>query len=321
MKTKLKSITIILFLVLILLSILGYPKETIDSVLFGVNIWAYNVFPSLFPFFVLSDLLVNYGFIEFLSEIFKKVMTVFGLSGECSFPLLGSLVSGFPSGPKYTKQLLDNGSISVDEANFLIMFTHFSNPLFIMGTIGMVLLKNKTLGMIILSAHFLGNFIIGIVFRKKKKQSINKISFRKAINDMNKKRINNDKNFIKILSDAIYSGIDVLILLLGIIIIFLIFTNCINRLFLFDEKTMILIKGILEMTQGVKYAASSNLSLLTKTMFITFFLSFGGFSVHMQVGSIINGSKIKYKNFLIARIIHAIISVILVSILFNIFII
>ena len=316
MKTKLKSIFIIFVLLLILISILSSPKEAIDNVLFGINIWVYNVFPSLFPFFIISDLLVNYGFIEFLSEILKNFMRIFGLSGECSFALIGSIVSGFPSGPKYTKQLLDNNLIDEEEANFLIMFTNFSNPLFIIGTVGSILLKNNLLGIIILISHFLGNFIIGIIFRKKKMIPKEKISVKKAINSMNNKRINNKNNFINILSDSIYNTIDILILLLGIIIVFLIITNLITKIFIFNNELSLLIKGILEMTQGIKYVSNSNLSILFKIIFITFFLSFGGFSVHMQVCSIINGTKIKYKNFLIARIIHSIISVILVYILF-----
>jgi len=73
------------------------------------------------------------------------------------------------------------------------------------------------------------------------------------------------------------------------------------------------------MTQLVKYVSISNIYLIYKVILITLFLSFGGFSVHLQVASIINNTKIKYKNFMIARIIHSIISLILVYILFNVF--
>lgn len=316
MKTKLKSILIMVFLVLILVSVLSYPKETIDSVLFAINIWMYNVFPSLFPFFILSDLLVNYGFIELLSELFKNFMRLFKLPGKCAFPFLGSMISGFPSGPKFTKQLLDEGLIDEESANHLIMFTHFSNPLFIIGTIGMVLLNDKRLGLIILISHFLGNFIIGIFFRKDKVIAKEKISIRKALALMHKKRINNKNNFITILSNSIYNTIDILILLLGIIIVFLVFSNLVTKVIV-NEDVLIIIRGLLEMTQGVKMVSISKVSLLYKVMLITIFLSFGGLSVHLQVASIINNSKIKYKNFLYARIIHSLLSAILVYILFN----
>ena len=318
MKPKLKSIMIIIFFLLILLSFLFLPKDTINSVLLGLNIWLYNVFPSLFPFFIISELLINYGFNDFLSEFFRNFMSLFGLSGNASFAFLGSIFSGFPSGSKYTRQLLDNNIISDDEANHLIRFTHFSNPLFIIGTIG-ILLNNIFVSYLILISHYLGNIIIGICFRKKKIKNKYKVSFKKAINLMHNKRINNKNNFITILTDAIYKTIDILILLLGTIIIFLILSNLITLLPV-NDNLILFSKGILEMTQGIKFVSNSSLSLLIKTILVTFFISFGGLTVHLQVSSIISNSKIKYKNFLIARMFHSFISIILVYILFNIFI-
>lgn len=318
MKPKIKSILIVIFFLLLLSSFLIFPKNTIDSVLLGINIWIYNVFPSLFPFFIISELLISYGFNDFLSEISKPLMKIFGLSGNCSFAVLGSLVSGFPSGSKYTKNLLENNLISVDEANHLIRFTHFSNPLFVIGTVGSILLNNVFLGYLILLSHYLGNMFIGIVFRKKILISNYRISFRKAINLMHKRRINKNNNFITILTDSIYKTIDTLILLLGTIIIFLILSNIISILPI-NKNYNLLIRGILEMTQGIKYTSLSNFSLLLKSILITFFISFGGFSVHLQVASIIRNTKIKYKNFLISRIIHSFISIVLVYIFFNIF--
>lgn len=318
MKPKIKSILIVIFFLLLLSSFLIFPKNTIDSVLLGINIWIYNVFPSLFPFFIISELLISYGFNDFLSEISKPLMKIFGLSGNCSFAVLGSLVSGFPSGSKYTKNLLENNLISVDEANHLIRFTHFSNPLFVIGTVGSILLNNVFLGYLILLSHYLGNMFIGIVFRKKILISNYRISFRKAINLMHKRRINKNNNFITILTDSIYKTIDTLILLLGTIIIFLILSNIISILPI-NKNYNLLIRGILEMTQGIKYTSLSNFSLLIKSILITFFISFGGFSVHLQVASIIRNTKIKYKNFLISRIIHSFISIVLVYIFFNIF--
>ena len=48
------------------------------------------------------------------------------------------MLTGFPSGPKYVKDLLDKKLISKDYANYLIMFTHFPNPLFILGSVSTI---------------------------------------------------------------------------------------------------------------------------------------------------------------------------------------
>lgn len=318
MKTKLKTVVITIFLFIIFIFIYTYPKVTIETVLFGINIWFYNVLPTLFPFFILSDLFVNYGLIDLISELFKNFMRIFNLSGMCSYPLFGSIISGIPSGARYTKQLLDNNLITQDEANHLITFTHFSNPLFILGTVGEVLLKDKKLGFIILIAHFLGNIIIAFIFKKNNYIVKEDISFKKAFLAMHKKRITNKDNFINILSNSIYNCIDILFLLLGIIIIFLLLTNIVGKIIV-NKSLLLIIKGIFEMTQGIKFVSISDISLLFKTILITFFISFGGLSVHLQTASIINDSKIKYKNYLIARIIHSFISSILVYIFFIIF--
>ena len=77
--------------------------------------------------------------------------------------------------------------------NYLLNFCFFSNPLFIIGTIGILLLGNKKLGILILISHYLSNFIIAIVTRKKKnnKEIINiRYGFYKM-----KEKINKSKPF------------------------------------------------------------------------------------------------------------------------------
>ena len=284
------------------------PNKTIENVLFGVNIWMYNVFPSLFPFFILSDLLINFGFVEFLSNVLGSFMRIFGLSKTCAYVYFLSFISGSPSGARSVVQLLNNHSITLEEANHLIKFTHSVNPLFVLGTVGSILLGDIKLGFIILFSIILGNSIIGTIFRTKNNNTLNSNIIHKS----------KDKdNFIVVLSNSIYNSLDILFLMLGIIIIFLIVSSFID-IFNFNNTFSLIIKGILEMTQGVKLVSISNLSLIYKSVLITFFLSFGGFSVHMQVASVIDETKIKYKNFLISRIVHSILSSILVFILFNV---
>ena len=50
---------------------------------------------------------------------------------------------------------------------------------------------------------------------------------------------------------------------------------------------------------------------------MTFLISFGGFSIHMQVFSILSDYKIKYLPYLITRIMHGLISASLVYLILN----
>ena len=90
--------------------------------------------------------------------------------------LLLSMLSGFPSNARNTRILYDTEKISLDEANHILIFSHFSNPIFILTTVGVFFFKNEKLGIIILISHYISNFILGIFFRNKFKhiEEINK---------------------------------------------------------------------------------------------------------------------------------------------------
>ena len=61
------------------------------------------------------------------------------------------------------------------EATKILMFSHFSNPLFILGTVSLTFLNNKKIGLIVMMSHYLSNIIIGFLFRnynhKRRKKS------------------------------------------------------------------------------------------------------------------------------------------------------
>ena len=114
--------------------ILSESKTIMDAVSFSFNIWITNVFPSLFPFFVLSEILMNYGFIELIGELFKPLFEkLFKINGNAAFVFIMSLISGSPSNAKYTRELYLQNKLSAKEASKILMFSHFSNPLFILG--------------------------------------------------------------------------------------------------------------------------------------------------------------------------------------------
>lgn len=314
MKKNIYNLLTILLLLLILSSILIYSQETLKSVLFAFNIWKENIFPSLFPFFVISDLLMNYGFVNILGELTKKIMNkVFYLPGEASFVIIASMLSGFPSSAKFVKSLLEEQKINTEEAEYLLSFTHFSNPLFVIGVIGSTMLKSKKLGFIILFCHIISNFIIAIVIRKKREVDTSTINIDKLFT------INSNKSFIQVLTSSITKTINTLILLLGIVTTFLVLSTLISNLINLNDFTRAIVSGILEMTQGIKYISAVNIPLYLKATIMTMFISFGGISIHLQIMSILSDTKVKYKNYFISRVAHASLAGVLVLVLTKLF--
>lgn len=320
MRKKITSILILVVLLYMTFEILTNSSDILSSILFSISIWKNNIFPSLFPFFVLSEILINYGFVELLSELFKPFMqTFFKINSKASFVLGMGILSGFPSSAKYTKELYLNGDLNEQEASKVLTFTHFSNPLFILGAVSVLFLQNKEVGYLILICHYLGNFIIGFIFRNYyiSKSVDTKFSIKRALNNMHNKRINNDLTFGEIITNSLVSSINTLLLILGVITMFLVITTIIDKNISLNNYFQTLLNGFFEMTQGLKYVSLLDIPLKLKTIISTMFLSFGGLSVHIQMISIVSNTKIKYLPFLTARVMHALISPLLVMLLFD----
>jgi sporulation integral membrane protein YlbJ len=302
------------------IQVLLESNYVMKSVSFSLLLWTENIFPSLFPFFVISNLLINCGFASFLGELLKPFMYhVFRIKGEASFVLALSMLSGFPSSAKYTRELYDKGLINEYEASKLLTFTHFSNPLFILGTISIMFLNNKEVGLLILICHYISNLIIGLIFRNYyiSKKDTSKVSLKKAFDVMHEKRLASGKSIGLMISNALMNSINTLLLILGVISMFLIITTIIDQNITLNLYNQSILNGTLEMTQALKYVSLLPIPLKNKALLSTMFISFGGFSVHMQTIGLISDTKIKYLPFLVARILHASISSLLIYFLFD----
>lgn len=276
-------------------------KLIILSVSNSLKVWTNNLFPSLFPFFIISNLLISYGFVEILAHIFNKfIKKIFKCSPNSSFIIFMSMISGIPSNAKYIKDLLNDNKITLKEANKLILFTHFSNPLFILGTIGNIYLNNPKLGIIILISHYISNIILGLILRiidtsqELDKQNCIYNKFRET------------NNFGKILSTSLSTSLDTIILILGIITFFNILTTILNNSLNIDNLlTKSIITSIFEITSGLNLLSLTNTTLELKTILMAMIISFGGLSTHIQIISILDNKKIRYLPYLIFRILHA----------------
>ena len=319
---KRKTVTILILMILLIFTseILTGSKSILNSVNFSIGIWKNNIFPSLFPFFVIAEISINYGLVELFAELFKPLMQkLFRINSHAAFVFGMSIISGFPSSAKYARELYLNNSLNEHEATKVLTFSHFSNPLFILGTVSILFLNNKEVGLLILLCHYITNIFIGIGFRNyyPSKVETHKISLRQAINNMHNKRINNELTFGQIITNSLVNSINTLLLILGVITMFLVITQVIDNNLNLSNYSQTILNGFIEMTQGLKYISLLSIPLKLKSVLSTMIISFGGLSVHVQMISILSDTKIKYLPFLIARIFHASISSFLVFILFD----
>jgi nucleoside recognition membrane protein YjiH len=156
--------------------------------------------------------------------------------------------------------------------------------------------------------HYITNFIIGFIFRSYAPSTLN--NDKKSL----KETLLNIKvmPFGEVITKALLKSINTLFLILGTLTCFLVITTIIDNNINLNNFNQALLNGFVEMTQGLKYTSLLTIPLKLKTILSVMIISFGGFSVHMQIMSILSGTKIKYLPFLTARVLHALISGLLI---------
>lgn len=309
MKKNIYSVFVLYSIFILIINIFTKSELLTDIIVFSVNLFVKNILPSLFPMFIVSYLLVEIGIPEYLGSKFNRLFVfLFNSKGISSFVFFMSMLTGFPSSAKYINDLIDKRIIDTNEAQKILIFTFFSNPLFIINTVGSTFLNSKELGVKILIANIIGNIFLGIIFRNKSKNK--NIDFYDKFSTTDLVNKTNETNIFTCLFKSIRGALDIMISIFGIVTFFLIF---INMLFRRPSGLIeIFLTGTIEMTTGLKYLSLSSYSINIKTTLSAFFISFGGLSVHAQIMDILKEKKVKYLPFLYHRILHGLISVLLI---------
>ena len=300
MKDKIFNILIIVISLFVFIELIISKNIIYDSIMYALNMWVNNLIPTLFPFFIISDILINYNITDYIPQNIKKICKyIFNISDTSLTIFILSMLSGFPSNARNARTLYDKGIIDSDEANHILMFTHFANPMFIITTIGLFFFNNKRIGMILLVIHYLSNFILGICIR--------------TSNQHNKEIVAQERNqkFGSVFILSIKRAIDTTITICGIITVFLLLSSIIINSFKINLYNQMLIKGLFEITIGLDALSKLSLGMNYKLIIASMFLAFGGISVHIQVLSQIVDTDIKYQYFLVGRIYQMVIAGIL----------
>ena len=302
MKEKIFNFVIVIISLFVLFELI-IRKETIYvSIMYALNMWVNSLIPALFPFFIISDILINYNIINYIPKVIKNICKkMFNINDDMLTILLLSMISGFPSNARNTRTLYDKGIITIDEANHILLFTHFANPVFILTTVAVFFLHNKKLGIILLTVHYLSNIILGICFSK-----INKYD-NKYVQCNNTSKIDFGSAFI----NSIKKAIDTSLTICGIVIVFLMLSSIFINTFNLNVYNTMIVKSMFEITIGIEALSKLSISNIYKTIIASMILSFGVISVHIQVLSQIADTDIKYIYFFIGRIYQMIISGIL----------
>ena len=297
--------TVILTFIILIVILLNKTIVS-ETIINSFYIWFNTLVPSMLPMFIISDILINYNFTKYIpNKIINFISKIFNISNNATLIVLLSLVSGFPLNAMNIITSYNNNLISKEEAEHLLLFNHFPNPLFVLNTVGVLYLNNNKYGIIILISTYLSSIILGILVRNKNTLTNNNFITKRS----------KSQTFTEIFSSSIKKSINSLLMISVTVCLFLILSTLIINIFHLNSYLSLGIKGILEMTMGLEHLSKMNISNIFKVILSSSIISFGGLSIHMQVISILD-EKIRYRNYFIGRIYQLLISLIISLILF-----
>ncbi|MBQ9761401.1 MAG: hypothetical protein IJW16_08665 [Clostridia bacterium] len=169
-----------LFGLFCLLLILRNSSIAIEYMSRGLRLCAHTVIPSLFPFMVLSELIVSGGIGKtLLRQIGKPFCRLFRLSADgCCAVLLGMLC-GFPIGARSACLSYRQGQIGKNEAERILCFSNNPSSAFLITAVGGSLWGNPRFGIalyltVLLSALITGALVarLPMFYRKEDTQSL-----------------------------------------------------------------------------------------------------------------------------------------------------
>ena len=139
------------------LALVLWPEQAMEAMRDGIKLCGNVILPSLFPFFVLSSLVVELGMSRYLGRLLEPVMApLFYVNGNCAAALALGFVGGYPVGARTAIQIYENGQCSRTEAERMLAFCNNSGPAFIRGVVGAGVFGSGTVGLLLYLAHLLG---------------------------------------------------------------------------------------------------------------------------------------------------------------------
>ena len=276
--SKKKDILIIYIFIVLEILILFNSKSVIDSVINSSKLFILNVFPGLFPTMVIGKILVSCNVYKILPKFIRKIFNkLFNFDDITTSIYIMSMLCGMPSNAIFINDYLERNILTKDEASSLLKITHFINPLFVIGTVGINVLNSFKIGLILLLGMYLVSIIKAVLYRNTfKKHTVH---------------IKENSNDITIVSDSIMQSIKSLLLIFGIIILFNILVTLLCSIFKLNLLFKTIINGILEITGGILYIKLLNIKYVYKVLLSFCFIMFGGICLKLQTISMIKKDR------------------------------
>lgn len=278
-----------------------YPEVSVSAIRNGLVVCANSILPSLFPFFVLSELWISLGYANLLSKLLAPVMSrLFHLPGASASALLLGAIGGYPVGARTAARLYEQHQLSREEAEHLLLFCNNAGPAFLFGIIGGGLFQSAAVAAALWSIHLASALLLGILFRPAPCE--NRAAQSSQITP---------PEFLPALTDAIKQGGRTA----GTVCVFVLFFSVLSGQlrgmfpFFFSTSAGTIVLGSLELAAGCSNLSGAGFSQQWVFVVCSGLLGWGGLCVHCQTASALSEAGLSAGKYIIGKAMHALVSV------------
>lgn len=263
---------------------IAFSSEMRKGAYQGLALAENTIIPSLLPLLIIFLLIMKTGAKDVLARLLGNIsLYAFNLP-KVTFPAIFlGMIGGYPTGALLTQELFDKGEIDSSQAKVIMRFNLCGGCGFIITAVGSVSLLNIKAGIILFFSNVISNIIIGIAQGIGRKRTDNGFySFTESIK----------------ISDALTSAVSSSVNSVLNITAFVILFSAINEILKLPEFLL----PLLEITNGICDGGKFSLPEIST------YLAFGGLCIHFQLLPILMKMGVNYGDFLIFRVISALLS-------------
>ena len=291
-----------------LLLILRNAELAISSMSEGLRLCARTLIPSLFPFMVISELIVSTGAVRPLGKLLSRPFRwLFGISGESGCAVLLGLLCGFPVGTKSALSLFRRGRIDRAELEYLLTFSNNPSSAFLISTVGSSLFGDHAFGVRLYVISLCSALLIGIFGNLLRKRSGSSLA-PSAVPDQSL----SSPRGILCFTEAVTSSALSMLYICAFMVFFSAFTGTLEHLLSgweLPDAVRALCFGFFELTGGVSRAAQC--AAPVSEYLCALAVGWSGLSVHFQMMSLCGSDTVSFRSYFPAKLVHGLLNMLL----------
>ena len=272
-----------------------------------------RLIPALFPFMVLSSMIVSSGILSPLSRLLNTPChRLFGVGGESGCVWLLGILCGFPVAASSGLTLYRRGIIGIRELRRLMLFANNPSISFLLGAVGLSLLKDPTIGLLLCIVTLFSSLLLGVALRffagdaTEQKAPLHE-----------EKRRESPSSIPLLFCHAVTSSVTALLSVLGFVVFFYTLTGVLSHAIGLSNGGSVfalsaLLLGFFEMTGGISLAAACAPPL--SYLLVAFLAGFSGLSVHSQIAAIVSPAGVSLLPCILTKLLQGFLNLLLMGV-------